>query len=78
MYAGVQVLLRWALQMGFAVIPKTTNVDRVMENAGIFDFVLSERTMKLLGTMQGWLGEYWNPLEARLDAADHRGCFTAH
>jgi diketogulonate reductase-like aldo/keto reductase len=40
-----QVLLRWCLQRGLPVIPKSTHRDRIEENAQIFDFTLSEADM---------------------------------
>ena len=36
-----QVALRWAMQKGVVVIPKSTKRERLEENAGIFDFELS-------------------------------------
>ena len=36
-----QVLLRWALQKGVAVVPKTSSAARMAENAAIFHFELS-------------------------------------
>jgi D-xylose reductase len=36
-----QVLLRWGVQRGTAVIPKTTRPDRLRENLAIFDFELA-------------------------------------
>ena len=36
-----QVLLRWALQKGAAVVPKTGSAARMAENAAIFHFELS-------------------------------------
>lgn len=38
-----QVLLRWALEKGTLVIPKSTKPHRMKENAGIFDFKLSAK-----------------------------------
>jgi diketogulonate reductase-like aldo/keto reductase len=38
-----QVLLRWCLQQGVPVIPKSTHRERIAENAQIFDFLLSEQ-----------------------------------
>lgn len=32
-----QVLLRWGLQRGAALIPKTTSKERLLENARVFD-----------------------------------------
>ncbi len=41
-----QVALRWALQEGFVVIPKSVHRERIEENAAIFDFELSETDME--------------------------------
>lgn len=65
-----QVLLRWALQLGFALIPKSTKQERLDENLAIFDFELSESQMRSLCNMQGRLGRYWDPTHAKLDAGD--------
>jgi D-xylose reductase len=40
-----QVLLRWGLQRGTAVIPKTSKTERLAENIAIFDFELSDEQM---------------------------------
>jgi len=40
-----QVLLRWCLQHGIPVIPKSAHRDRIEENAQIFDFTLSDADM---------------------------------
>ena len=40
-----QVLLRWCLQHGIPVIPKSTHRERIEENARIFDFDLSAEDM---------------------------------
>ena len=36
-----QLLLRWGLEKGAALIPKTTSMERLQENAGVFDFSMS-------------------------------------
>jgi 2,5-diketo-D-gluconate reductase A len=36
-----QVLLRWCIELGIPVIPKSTHRDRIAENAELFDFALS-------------------------------------
>jgi diketogulonate reductase-like aldo/keto reductase len=43
-----QVLLRWGLQLGAVVIPKSTHRERIEENAQIFDFTLSDEYMAAL------------------------------
>ena len=46
-----QVLLRWAVQRGIPVIPKSTRRERIEENAGIFDFTLSDVDMQALDAL---------------------------
>ncbi|MDA7915831.1 aldo/keto reductase [Verrucomicrobia bacterium] len=43
-----QVLLRWGVQRGTAIVPKSSNKGRLQENLGIFDFELSEDQMAAL------------------------------
>eukprot|EP00927_Polykrikos_kofoidii_P073342 TRINITY_DN69383_c0_g1_i1.p1 TRINITY_DN69383_c0_g1~~TRINITY_DN69383_c0_g1_i1.p1 ORF type:complete len:596 (-),score=96.66 TRINITY_DN69383_c0_g1_i1:44-1831(-) len=45
---AAQVLHRWALQLGAAVIPKSKTATRIVENGQIFDFELTEPDMRLL------------------------------
>ena len=40
-----QVVLRWGVQRGTAVVPKTTRPERLAENLAIFDFALSADDM---------------------------------
>nr|WP_330396239.1 aldo/keto reductase [Blautia sp. An249] len=40
-----QIGLRWALQKGVAVIPKSTNPQRIVSNGDIFDFEIEEEDM---------------------------------
>jgi diketogulonate reductase-like aldo/keto reductase len=46
-----QVLLRWCLQLGVPVIPKSTHRERIEENAQIFDFTLSDEDMAALDAL---------------------------
>lgn len=46
-----QVLLRWGLQAGMGVIPKSGSPTRIAENARLFDFELSSDDMAALGAM---------------------------
>lgn len=43
--SAAQVLLRWGIQRGTSVIPKTSTVERMAENLNIFDFELSQSDM---------------------------------
>jgi diketogulonate reductase-like aldo/keto reductase len=46
-----QVLLRWAVQRGIPVIPKSRRRERIEENAQIFDFTLSDADMQALDAL---------------------------
>lgn len=46
-----QVLLRWCVQRGIPVIPKSTHRERLEENAKLFDFQLSEQDMSELDAL---------------------------
>ena len=40
-----QVVLRWGIQQGTSIIPKSTKVERLRENLDVFDFVLTDLEM---------------------------------
>ncbi|UJF33386.1 aldo/keto reductase [Paenibacillus hexagrammi] len=46
-----QIVLRWDLQHGVVTIPKSVHQARIQENAGIFDFTLSDEDMAKLDQM---------------------------
>lgn len=56
-----QVLLRWAIQHGLVVLPKSTHEDRILENAAIFDFTLDAETMAALDGCEEGLATGWDP-----------------
>lgn len=45
---AAQVVLRWHVQEGLIVFPKTRSVERLAQNAEIFDFTLTDTEMGLL------------------------------
>lgn len=40
-----QVILRWLIQRGVVVIPKTVNKERMKQNLDLFDFELSDQDL---------------------------------
>jgi 2,5-diketo-D-gluconate reductase B len=48
---AVQVCLRFLVQQGIVVIPRTSKVERLSENAAIFDFELSDGEMREIATL---------------------------
>jgi 2,5-diketo-D-gluconate reductase A len=46
-----QVLLRWAVQHGCMVVPKSCNSERQLENADVLDWTLSEHAMGALDAL---------------------------
>jgi methylglyoxal/glyoxal reductase len=59
-----QVLLRWGLQHGLVVLPKSTRAARIAENAALFDFELSADDMFELDGLEEGLATGWDPRNA--------------
>ena len=58
-----QVLIRWSIQRGTSVIPKSVNPDRILENITVLDFQLSNDHMNAINTVFPQVrivqGHYW-------------------
>ncbi len=46
-----QVCLRWVLQQGYAIMPKSTKTQRMISNMDVFDFELSESDMNIISNL---------------------------
>ena len=46
-----QVILRWQLQLGHSIVPKSVRPARIAENFDLFDFALSEDDMAAIGAL---------------------------
>lgn len=71
-----QVILRWNVQRGIVVIPKSVHKNRIVENVSIFDFALTDEEMQKISTLDtghteiidhyDWrITEYMNTLKGR-------------
>ena len=58
---AAQVLLRWALQHGFITIPKSSDRNRIRENADVFDFELTGPEMERLDALDEDFTTSWDP-----------------
>jgi len=56
-----QIALRWLIQQNVAVIPRSSNPQRIAENAKIFDFELSDDEMKRIAALKRPDGRIANP-----------------
>ena len=45
-----QIMLRWTLQRGIIVIPKSVKDYRIVENCDLYDFELSDEQMAILNS----------------------------
>ncbi|MCH5204573.1 MAG: aldo/keto reductase, partial [Oscillospiraceae bacterium] len=48
---AAQVILRWNIQRGVVVIPKSVHKERIIENIDIFDFTLTDEEMQKISTL---------------------------
>lgn len=61
--SAAQVMIRWALQRGHTVIPKSVSPARIEENANVFDFNLNNAQMKILDGLEEGLRFCPDPAE---------------
>lgn len=59
-----QVLIRWALDKGFVVLPKSVRASRIAENFDVFDFSLDADDLARLDGLDEALATGWDPLNA--------------
>lgn len=57
-----QIMLRWCVQRGLIVLPKSVTPSRIQENIAIFDFELSNEDMQALAGCDRNLRTCWSPV----------------
>jgi len=60
----VQILIRWSLDHGFIVIPKSVHPTRIRENIDVFDFTLDSDDLATLDALDEGLVTGWDPTDA--------------
>lgn len=58
---GAQIMLRFLVQRGLVILPKTTNKNRMIENMNVFDFTISEEDMESLFELNENKTTGWDP-----------------
>ncbi|AOP35036.1 glyoxal reductase [Leptospira tipperaryensis] len=58
-----QILIRWSIEQNIVVIPKSTKKERIIENANVFDFKISEEDMNTLNVLDENFRTCWDPSE---------------
>ncbi|WP_445680187.1 aldo/keto reductase [Radicibacter daui] len=48
-----QIIIRWHLESGFSVIPKSVTESRIRENIGVFDFALTAEDKAAIAALDG-------------------------
>lgn len=56
-----QVMLRWGLQHGLVVLPRSSRREHIEENARLFDFELDASDMKALDALNAGYRTAWDP-----------------
>ena len=56
-----QVMIRWSLQHGNIVIPKSKNPDRIKQNFDVFNFQITDSDMEKIDNLNENLRTCWDP-----------------
>ncbi len=59
--SNAQIMIRWCVQKGFVVLPKSATPRRISENFEVFDFELTPTDMKAIEKLNQNLRTCWDP-----------------
>ncbi len=59
--SGAQVMIRWHVQSGHVVIPKSVKKERIIANKDVFDFALTDEDMVKIAQLDTNARSYWDP-----------------
>lgn len=73
--SAAQVALRWNIQRGVVVIPKSVREERIQQNFDVFDFTLSQEDMDAIKTMDIGHSEIVNHFDPKFVKMLHNHTF---
>ena len=59
--SAAQVVLRWHLQRGLVVIPKSSRPERILSNSQLYDFDMSQGDLEIIGDMDNGERRNYDP-----------------
>jgi diketogulonate reductase-like aldo/keto reductase len=62
--SAARVLVRWALEQGLVVLPKSVRPERIRENADVYGFALDGEDLAALGALDEGYRTSWDPTDA--------------
>lgn len=63
---AAQVILRWHIQRGIVVIPKSTHIERMRENFSVFDFELQSDDMQKIQTLDKGASSFFSHTDPQM------------
>lgn len=64
--SSAQVMLRWAIQRGIIVIPKSVHKERMIENFNVFDFELSTEDMDRIAKLDKCQSSFFSHTDPKM------------
>lgn len=73
--SAAQIILRWHLQRGLTVIPKSVHEERIRENLAVFDFELEQGDMDIIASLDTGSSQRKAPAPYHYDAVSEGTVF---
>lgn len=63
---SAQVMLRWNIQRGVVVLPKSTHIERIEQNFNVFDFALTEEDMAVIAALDTQTSSFFSHYDPKM------------